>query len=103
DLVETVCQERNARRQGRMVDPDIVRRQVATIRRTLADPAALLAEGFAALYVLDSPELVDAAVVVRDAALPRAELRPDARRAAAGRDGEARKRPVSRPNAPRGR
>jgi predicted kinase len=71
DLPESVCQERNARRDGRVLDPAVVRRHAEGIRRALADPERLLGEGFAAVHVLADAASVDTARVVRDAGLPR--------------------------------
>jgi protein phosphatase len=62
----SVCIARNAGRDGRVVQEDVVRRQWAAVRASLADPARLLSEGFAAIHVLDGPAAIQAATVVRD-------------------------------------
>ncbi len=69
DLPEAVCQERNARRAGRVVEAAVVRRQVHGVRRTVADPERLLSEGFAAVHILDDPAAIEAVSVVRDPSL----------------------------------
>jgi protein phosphatase len=94
DLPEAVCQERNARRAGRVVAPTVVRRQVEGIRQAIADRERLRAEGFAAVHVLDDAASIDKVSVTRDAALPR-----PAAVAAQGSTGGL----SPRPSAPRGR
>jgi predicted kinase len=69
DLPEDVIQARNRLRPGRVVDPDVVARQADAVRRSLADPGRLLAEGLSVAHVLSSIEAVDRAVVVRDPAM----------------------------------
>ena len=71
DLPEAVCQERNARRPGRIVDPAVVHRQVQGVRRTLADPERFLAEGYAAVHVLTDADAVDSVRIERVSGLPR--------------------------------
>jgi protein phosphatase len=62
DLPEDLCVERDRERAGRTVGEAVVRTQLALVRRSLD---VLPAEGFRAVYVLDSPEAVAAAKVVR--------------------------------------
>jgi predicted kinase len=69
DPGEALCVARNAVRDGRQVSEDVVRRQSAAVRAALADPGRLLAEGFAAIHVLDDAASADAVTVVRDAAI----------------------------------
>ena len=69
DLPVEVALARNALRDGRVVDEQVIRRHAAAVRRTLAQPERLLAEGFATVHVLDDPAAIDAASVVRDPAL----------------------------------
>lgn len=83
DLPEAVCRERNARREGRVVDDAVIRRQLDAVRRTLADPGRLLAEGYAAVHVLDDAASVDRVVLVREDGM----ARPAAGGAASGPDG----------------
>jgi predicted kinase len=96
DPGEAVCVARNAGRDGRTVSVDVVRRQWQAVRSSVADPARLLGEGFAAVHVLDGPTAIDAAVIVRDPTIrPAAVLAADADPAA---------RPVTRRrSAPRAR
>jgi protein phosphatase len=65
DLSEELCQDRNRRRDGRVVDAVAVRRQAEHMRRSLADPDGLRNEGFAVVHRLSSPELIDGLRVVR--------------------------------------
>jgi len=62
DLPERLCIERNEQRRHRTVPPSVVHRQWTEMRRSLS---ALGEEGFAEVYVLDSPEAVDASIIVR--------------------------------------
>jgi predicted kinase len=55
---------RNARREGRPVPDEIVRRHWHALERTLRD-GALDEEGFAAVHVLGNAASIDAARVVR--------------------------------------
>ena len=66
DLPDTACQERNARRPGRVVDPAVVHRQVEGVRRTLANPERFLAEGYTTVHVLAGVEAVEAVRIQRD-------------------------------------
>jgi protein phosphatase len=106
DLPEALCQRRNAARPGRVVDAAVVRHQLDGVRRSLADPERLLAEGFAAVYVLNDEHTIHAVCVVRDPAMPRPPAGPVARDRFApddGDDGRPRGRVSRRPTSPRGR
>ena len=63
NLPEKLCHERNAARPDRQFGPHVVRRQVSSLRRSLR---GLGREGFRYVYVLQSPEQVDAAEIVRE-------------------------------------
>ena len=86
DLPEAVCQERNGLREGRTVAPRVISRQLEGVRQTLADPERLLAEGLAAVHILDSGDSVDQASVIRDGSLAPARGLAVARGLAAARD-----------------
>src|SRR4051812_72917 len=62
DLPERLCLERNRDRKGRDFGPHVVRQQHAQMRRSLR---GLQREGFRHVFVLDSPEAVEAAAVER--------------------------------------
>ncbi|MBY0397822.1 MAG: AAA family ATPase, partial [Thermoleophilia bacterium] len=62
DLPERVCQERNAARPDRTFGPHVVRNQASQLRRSLR---GLRREGFRHVYVLESPEEVEAAAIER--------------------------------------
>ncbi len=62
NLPERLCQERNRGRPDRNFGPHVVRQQAQSLRRSLRD---LKYEGFRHIYVLNSVEDVDAAVVER--------------------------------------
>ena len=62
NLPEEVCQERNRSRPDRSFGPPVVRNQRAQLRRSLK---GLQREGFRHVFVLDTPEGVEAAVVER--------------------------------------
>ncbi|MBI3972210.1 MAG: AAA family ATPase [Chloroflexi bacterium] len=62
DLPESVCQERSRARPDRDFGPHVIRRQAQQLRRSLR---GLQREGFRQVYVLSSPEEVDAALVER--------------------------------------
>ncbi|QDU23519.1 polynucleotide kinase-phosphatase [Urbifossiella limnaea] len=62
DLPEHVCQERNRARPDRAFGPHVIRNQRAQLRRSLR---GLQREGFRHVFVLDSVEAVEAAVVER--------------------------------------
>jgi protein phosphatase len=68
DLPEDRCLAQNAGRDGRVVAPEVVQRQIAAVRRSLTEPARLLAEGFAAVHVLRDGAAIDDAAIVRDEA-----------------------------------
>ncbi len=62
DLPESVCQERNRERDDRSFGPHVVRQQRSQLRRSLKN---LKREGFRHVYVLESLDQVDAAVIER--------------------------------------
>ena len=62
DLPERICQERNAGRPDRAFGPHVVRNQKSQLRRSLR---GLRKEGFRHVFVLETPEEVEAAVVER--------------------------------------
>ena len=62
DLPEKLCQERNRDRPDRMFGPHVIRQQAQQMRRSLR---RLKREGFRHVFVLSSPEGVDAAAVER--------------------------------------
>jgi protein phosphatase len=70
DLPVRICVARNADRAGRMLDPQVLRRQREALRRGLGD---LTAEGFGTIHRLTTPE------EVADAQVVRANLPPDRR------------------------
>ena len=63
DLPKEVCVARAAGRPGRDIGPDVVRAHVTQLRAALA---ALAEEGFDRVYVVRTPEQMDAAEVVRE-------------------------------------
>jgi protein phosphatase len=62
DLPEDLCVERDRTRGDRTVGPAVIQRQRRAMLRALP---GLQAEGFAAVYVLDSPETVDTVTIDR--------------------------------------
>src|SRR5262249_28598035 len=62
NLSEEVCQERNHNRPDRSFGPHVVRNQRSQLRRSLG---GLKREGFRHLFVLNSVEEVEAAVIER--------------------------------------
>jgi protein phosphatase len=62
DLSEGLCVERNARRPARSLPPDVVHRQHLQMTDSLP---GLDGEGFHQIYILESTEAVEAAVIVR--------------------------------------
>jgi protein phosphatase len=62
DLPERLCQERNRQRPDRDFGPHVVRQQCQQLRRSLR---GLKREGFSHVYVLASPEEVEAAAIER--------------------------------------
>ncbi len=62
NLSEKICQDRNRLRPDRDFGPHVIRRQRSQLRRSLRD---LKAEGFDHVFVMDSPEEVEAATLER--------------------------------------
>lgn len=62
DLPEAVCQERNRSRPDRAFGPHVIRNQLQQLQRSFR---GLQREGFRHVFVLNSPEQVEAAVVER--------------------------------------
>jgi protein phosphatase len=62
NLPERLCQDRNRLRNERSFGPHVIRQQQASLRRSLR---GLGREGFRHIFVLESPEEVDAATVER--------------------------------------
>ena len=62
NLPEEVCHERNRSRSDRSFGPHVIRNQRSQLRRSLR---GLQREGFRHVFVLESPEAVEAAVVER--------------------------------------
>jgi protein phosphatase len=62
DLAEQICRERNAARPDRDFGPHVIRNQVGNLRRSLRN---LEREGFRYVFLLRSPEEVDAVAVER--------------------------------------
>jgi protein phosphatase len=63
NLPERLCQERNRTRPDRQFGPHVVRNQTQQLRRSLRN---LTREGFQRVFVLDSPDEVEAAEIVRE-------------------------------------
>ena len=63
NLPEKLCHERNLARPDRQFGAHVVRRQHAAMRRSLG---VLRAEGFTHVHVLNSPEHVEAAEIIRE-------------------------------------
>src|SRR6266576_396879 len=63
DLPEKLCHERNRNRPDRDFGPHVIRQQSQQLRRSLRN---LQREGFRRVHILDSPEEVDAAEIVRE-------------------------------------
>jgi len=61
-LPEHVCLERGANRAERVISPFVVRSHARSVRRSVP---RLRSEGFSRVYVLASPEDIDAVAVVR--------------------------------------
>ena len=68
DLPERLCQERNRGRADRDFGPHVVRHQKSQLRRSLR---GLAREGFRHVFVLETPEEVEAAIDRAGAALER--------------------------------
>ncbi len=62
NLPEDVCQERNRDRSDRGFGPHVIRQQRSQLRRSIK---ALKREGFRHVFVMESPEQVDAATIER--------------------------------------
>ncbi|MDQ2682416.1 MAG: AAA family ATPase, partial [Chloroflexota bacterium] len=62
NIPERICRERNALRPDRNFGPHVTRRQSEALRRSLR---FLQKEGFRYVYLLNSPEAIDAAVIER--------------------------------------
>ncbi|HVS36222.1 MAG TPA: polynucleotide kinase-phosphatase [Gemmataceae bacterium] len=62
NLPERLCQDRNRQRDDRNFGPHVIRQQQAQLRRSIR---GLGREGFRHVFVLETPEEVDAAVVER--------------------------------------
>ena len=71
DPGEAICLSRNAGRGGggATIPEDAVRRQWAAVRLSVAALGRLLAEGFAALHLIEDAATIDAVVIVRDATM----------------------------------
>jgi protein phosphatase len=64
DLPERVCQDRNKARPDRSFGPHVIRQQQSQLRRSMRN---LQREGFRHVFVLNTQESVDAAIVERQA------------------------------------
>src|SRR5215813_11084344 len=62
NMTEKLCEERNRLRPDRDFGPHVIRRQKQQLRRSLRD---LQSEGFRHVFVMDSPEEVEAATIER--------------------------------------
>jgi protein phosphatase len=62
DMSERICQERNRDRVDRTFGPHVVRNQASQMRRSLR---GLRKEGFRHIFVMNSPEEVEASIVER--------------------------------------
>jgi protein phosphatase len=65
DPTLATCLAHNASRPGRQVQPSVVERQQAELRRSLAAPGGLESDGFEAVHRLDSSDAIDRAAVDR--------------------------------------
>src|SRR5437660_2424753 len=63
NLPEKLCLERNRSRDERSFGPHVVRQQVTQLRRSLR---GLAREGFRKVFVLENPDEIEAATVVRE-------------------------------------
>jgi protein phosphatase len=63
DLPEKLCHERNAARPDRQFGPHVVRNQTQQLRRSMR---RMDQEGLRHIFTLESPDQVDAAVVIRE-------------------------------------
>jgi predicted kinase len=71
DLPVDVVLARNEARAGRVVDPAIVRRQLAELR-PIVDRGSLAGEGFDAVYVIRDPDALDELMLLRGSGGPQA-------------------------------
>jgi len=62
DLPEAVCRERNQGRAARSLAADVIHRQRQKMERSMS---GLQSEGFQRVYRLDSPEVVESALILR--------------------------------------
>jgi protein phosphatase len=62
DLPEALCLERNQGRAARSLTADVIHRQRVEMERSMS---GLQSEGFQRVYRLDSPDVVESAVIVR--------------------------------------
>src|SRR5262249_41256159 len=62
NLPEKLCQERNVNRPDRDFGPHVIRQQIQQLRRSIR---GLEREGFRHVFILNSPEEVDGAVIER--------------------------------------
>ncbi len=62
NLPEKVCEERNRGREDRSFGPHVIRQQKSQLRRSIR---GLKREGFSHVFIFDTPEEVEAAVVER--------------------------------------
>ncbi len=62
DMPEKVCQERNRNRDDRNFGPHVIRQQRSQLRRTIR---GLKREGFSHVFIFETPEEVEAAVIER--------------------------------------
>ena len=62
DLPEAVCRERNQGRAARSLAADVIHRQRQDMERSMS---GLQSEGFQRVYRLDSPEVVESALILR--------------------------------------
>ena len=65
DLPAAVCLARNQSRPDRQVAPEVIGKQAADLRASLA---GLPGEGFERVYVLDNPEVIDSVRILREPA-----------------------------------
>lgn len=61
-LPEKICQQRTSQRTDRNFGPHVIRQQCQQLRRSLG---SLRKEGFSHVYVLESPEQIDAVTIER--------------------------------------
>jgi protein phosphatase len=73
DFSTDLCRTRDATRAGRTVGDAVIDRQRAELRRSLAAPRGLAAEGFGGVHRFTDPVELDGATIVR---LPGRVMRP---------------------------